>query len=75
MAVGYSALTVREIMAADPRMLGVQLGRICVDRDIPVADVAQFLGTSRVTVYAWFRGKVGVSDKYAEKVQELVERL
>ena len=75
MAVGYSSLTVREIESANPHMLGVKLGRACVARDIPVTDVAQFLGTSRVTVYAWFRGKVAVSDKYAEKVQELVKRL
>jgi hypothetical protein len=75
MAVGYSSLTVREIESANPHMLGVRLGRVCVAREIPVTDVAKFLGTSRVTVYAWFRGKVEVSDKYSERVQELVERL
>jgi predicted transcriptional regulator len=75
MAVGYSSLMVTEINNANQLLLGVKLGRACVARDIPVTDVAKFLGTSRVTVYSWFRGKVEVSDKYASRVQELVDQL
>jgi hypothetical protein len=72
---GYSAQLIGDIERAPQSFLGVRLGRICVDRDIPVVDVAKFLGTSRVTVYGWFRGKVEVSDKYADRVQELIEKL
>lgn len=75
MAHGYSANIVKEIAEANPTLLGVKLGRICVEKDIPVVDVATFLGVTRVTVYAWFRGKSAVSDKYAGVVQNLITKL
>lgn len=75
MSKGYSALTVQEINFASPVLLGVKLGRICVKRDIPVADIAEYFGVSRVTVYAWFRGKSVVSGKYADKMQQLIAKL
>lgn len=75
MAKGYSVLTTQEIEEANPNLLGVKLGRICVKRDIPVKDVAEFFGVSRVTVYAWFRGKMVVSGKHVQKVQELITKL
>ena len=75
MAKGYSTLTVQEIRDANPNLLGVKLGRLCVERDIPVRDIAEHFGVSRVTIYTWFRGKAVVSGKYADKVQKLIARL
>ena len=75
MAKGYSILTIQEIKEANPNLLGVKLGKICVGRDIPVTDVAEYFGVSRVTVYAWFRGKMVVSGKHVEKVQHLINKL
>lgn len=75
MAKGYSLLTIREIKEASPHLLGVKLGRICVERDIPVKDVAEYFGVSRVTVYAWFRGKTVVSGKHADKMHGLIAKL
>ena len=75
MSKGYSTLTVREIEEANPKLLGVKLGRLCVKKDIPVSDVAEFFGVSRVTVYAWFRGKAVVSGKYADKMKQLIAKL
>ena len=75
MAKGYSTLTIREIQEANPTLLGVKLAKICVDRDIPVVDVAEFFGVSRVTVYSWFRGKAVVSGKHADKMQKLIAKL
>ena len=72
---GYSTLTAREIREANQSLLGVKLGVICLDRDIPVTDVAEFFGVSRVTVYSWFRGKTVVSGKYADKMQKLIAKL
>ena len=48
---------------------------LCLDRDIPVTDVAEFFGVSRVTVYSWFRGKTVVSGKYADKMHKLIAKL
>jgi hypothetical protein len=70
---GYSSRLIKEIQQAPQDLLGVRLGRVCVEQDIPVVDVAEFLGCTRMSVYAWFRGNVKISDKYAAKVQALIE--
>ena len=75
MSKGYSTLTVQEIENANQNLLGVKLGKICIKKDIPVADVAEFFSVSRVTVYAWFRGKTVVSGKHADKMQKLLDKL
>lgn len=75
MAKGYSILLANQIKAADPSLLGVQLGRVCIDKDIPVTDVSDFFKVSRMTVYSWFRGEAQVSSKHAEKMQKLIARL
>ena len=72
---GYSTLTAREIKEANQTLLWVKLGTLCLDRDIPVTDVAEFFGVSRVTVYSWFRGKTVVSGKYADKMHKLIAKL
>jgi predicted transcriptional regulator len=72
---GYSVFTIREVNDANPRMLGVKLAKICIKKEIPVKDVAEFFKVSRVTVYSWFRGKVEVSEKHAAKVQQLIDKL
>jgi len=75
MSKGYSTLMLQEVKDANQNLLGVKLGLICVERDIPVTDVAEFFGVSRVTVYAWFRGKAVVSGKHADKMQKLIAKL
>jgi predicted transcriptional regulator len=75
MPTGYSLLTADAIRRADQRLLGVQLGRVCVQKDIPVTDVAEFFGVSRMTVYNWFKGTVVVSGKHAERMKKLIEKL
>lgn len=75
MPKGYSLLTANEIREANRTLLGVQLGRICLEKDIPVTDVADFFNVSRVTVYSWFRGKTVVSGKYSDKMKRLIEKL
>lgn len=64
-----------EIKSADSSLLGVKLGRVCLSKDIPVKDVAEFFGVSRMTVYSWFRGKTLVSGKHSDKMKKLLEKL
>lgn len=75
MPTGYSLFTAEAIQNADGRLLGVQLGKVCLKRDIPVTDVAEFFSVSRVTVYNWFKGTVVVSGKHAERMKKLIEKL
>ena len=75
MPKGYSLLMADEIKSANSQLWGDQLGRVCLNKDIPVSDVASFFGVSRMTVYSWFRGKSTVSGKHAEKMKKLVDKL
>ena len=72
---GYTTLTVQAVYDANPFYLGVQLAKICIRLNIPVADVAEYLDVSRPTVYSWFVGKREVAPKYAEQVQKLIDKL
>jgi hypothetical protein len=75
MSKGYASGFINEVKAADPSMMGVRLGLICINRDIPVTDVAKFFDVSRVTVYAWFRGKTNAPEKHLDKMKKLVDKL
>lgn len=75
MSKGYSLLVAKRIREADSRLAGVRLGKLCLDRDIPVKDVADFLGVSRMTVYSWFQGNTSVPPKHMEKLEKIIAKL
>lgn len=56
MTTGYSIRLQNANRRADDSNAGVRLGRVCIERDIPVTTVARHLGVSRATVYNWFCG-------------------
>lgn len=62
---GYSQRVVEANELADINSLGVLLGRFCISRDIPVVDISEYFGVSKMTVYNWFTGK-----SVPRKVQE-----
>lgn len=72
---GYSRKFVDANIKADPFHVGVQLGRICIQRDIPVQDVADYLNVSRQSVYLWFLGKTKPQPKKRELLWGLLNRL
>jgi transcriptional regulator with XRE-family HTH domain len=72
---GYSRKFVDANIKADPFHVGVQLGRICIQRDIPVQDVAEYLNVSRQSVYLWFLGKTKPHPKKRELLWGLLNRL
>jgi hypothetical protein len=53
----YGQKFLLELRDADPTRLGVQLGRLCVDANLPALYVAKVLQVSKTTIYAWFRGQ------------------
>lgn len=53
----YGEKFLLELRDADPTRLGVQLGRLCVDANLPALYVAKVLQVSKTTIYAWFRGQ------------------
>lgn len=72
---GYSKTVVDAVEGASSDSLGVTLGRICIQKDIPVNDIAKFFGVSRQAVYWWFKGKIKPSTKHTEKMEKLIEKL
>lgn len=76
MSRSYSRKILSTLQQADGTRLGVKLGRLCVEADLPAAYVAKALETSRVTLYNWFKGggvrenKRRVVEVFMELVQE-----
>jgi DNA-binding transcriptional regulator YiaG len=72
---GYSRNFIDANRTADPFHVGVQLGRICVERDIPVQDIAEYLNVSRQTVYMWFLGRTTPHPANRKLMWALLDRL
>jgi hypothetical protein len=47
-----------QLQQGDSTLLGVRLGRLCVEANLPVLYVAKVLEVARNTVHLWFRGQV-----------------
>jgi len=74
MSYGYSNRLIELNKEADDRLLGVQLGRVCIQRDVPVSDVAVHLGVTRQTVYNWFCGANAPRAKL-KQIQQIISSL
>jgi hypothetical protein len=70
---GYSHNLVKLIEGADPQLIGVQLGRMCIENDIPVREIATALNVSRMTVYHWFAGRFTPRQEYVTRIEQLLE--
>jgi hypothetical protein len=70
---GYSHNLVKLIEGADPQLIGVQLGRMCIENDIPVREIATSLNVSRMTVYHWFAGRFTPRQEYVTRIEQLLE--
>ncbi len=75
MSNGYSSRFVKIVNSADTNKLGVQLGNLCIENDIPAQDVAEHFGVTRATIYNWFKGLTKVPPAYQEQVAKVVETL
>jgi transcriptional regulator with XRE-family HTH domain len=75
MSQGYTIKVAEAIKNADGSLLGVQLGRICLDRDISVLEAARTLGVTRQTVYQWFCGETTPQTHHLDMMQEWMDKL
>ena len=75
MSSGYS-LRLRDLnLKADIRRVGVELGRLCIEYDIPVTVVAKSMKVSRATVYNWFGGVSEPSIAVAPLIMQYISKL
>ena len=71
---GYSYRLVKAVQAADPNLVGVKLGLHCIANDIPVWEIADKLGVSRMAVYSWFTGVSKPHPLKAEIIQKYLSK-
>jgi hypothetical protein len=64
----YTTKIIRRNADADPTLLGVQLGRLCIYRHVSVNQVVADLGVTKAAVYSWFSGQRDVSKHLRSKV-------
>lgn len=69
MSHGYSLRFVALNRSADVELLGVRLGRKCIDSDVSVTAVAERLGVSRQTVYNWFIGEAHPRSSARQRIE------
>lgn len=75
MSKGYS-IRVRDLnLKADQRKIGVILGNLCIQHDIPVMVVADRMKVSRTTVYNWFIGKTEPSPNVTGLIEHYIASL
>jgi transcriptional regulator with XRE-family HTH domain len=72
---GYTQRIVSSIQNANPELIGVQLGQICLAKGYSVVEVAEVVGVSRQTVYNWMIGRNEPNRKYAEQLRTLIAKL
>jgi hypothetical protein len=75
MSYGYSQRLVDLNKRADKKLLGVILGRACIEAESPVRTIADHLGVSRATVYNWFTGLCDPHPRYHAAINKLLKRL
>ena len=54
---GYTLRVQTANLKAPQHLLGVQLGKLCIENEIPVRIVAEHFKGSRYTIYQWFSGE------------------
>jgi hypothetical protein len=65
----YSVKVVELNATANSDLLGVQLGRLCISKNISVIVVAKYMNVSKATVYKWFAGKTDISKHLRDRAQ------
>jgi hypothetical protein len=72
---GYSIEVAEAIWKGDQSRLGVRLGKLCIQRRVPVAKVAGTLGVSRQTIYNWFVGAYDPAESHKDAVEKFLASL
>lgn len=70
---GYTVSFAEKVRTGDTSKAGVALGIRAVDKNIPVAMIADHLGVSRTAVYEWFSGNYIPQDQYVEALAEFID--
>lgn len=72
---GYDSLFIRKVEDADQRPVVLALADVCIEKNIPVAEVAELFGVTRATVYNWMTGKTAPHPRYLALIPKITARL
>lgn len=75
MSYGYSLRLVEANKRSESQSLGVALGKLCIAKNVPVQEVADQLGVTRMTVYNWFWGESEPSPNLGERIESYMNSL
>lgn len=75
MSYGYSVRLIQLNNEADHTLIGVRLGRVCINHDISALDAANALRVSRQTIYHWFCGTYLPREETAARIQKYMDAL
>lgn len=71
----YSDELIRSLYANEGKHLGADLGKLCVECNLPAAFVGSSLNVSRMTIHAWFRGTSKIRAKNAKMIDAFISLL
>jgi DNA-binding transcriptional regulator YiaG len=74
-ARGYDSLFIRKVAEADHLPAVLQLARLCIEKNIPVTEVAELLGVTRATFYNWMTGKTTPNPRSLALIPKITLRL
>lgn len=70
---GYSYRLVKANKTADPKHIGVKLGKFCIANDITVIEIADMFKVSRMTIYNWFIGETVPHKAAVAQIEKLIK--
>ena len=74
-ARGYDSLFIRKVEDADLTLAVMQLADVCIEKNVPVTEVAELFGVTRATVYNWMTGKTTPNPRYLAMIPKITARL
>jgi hypothetical protein len=72
---GYDSLFLQKVEAADQSAEVMLLANVCIDKGVPMAEVALLCGVTRATVYNWFTGRTAPHPRHRTQMSKIILRL
>lgn len=71
---GYDSLFIRKVEEADQKPAVLALADVCIERSVPVTEVAAAFGVTRATIYNWMTGKTEPNPRYLALMPKVTAR-
>lgn len=71
---GYDSLFILKVEEADQNPSVLALADVCIERSVPVTEVAAAFGVTRATIYNWMTGKTAPHPRYLALMPKITAR-